>query len=191
MAILAYLLFALDLGLAPHINVGPMSPRLVLPLAVYVAMYAPARAALWLGLCLGLVTDLLTPIAMRGPGGVNAGEVLWPVGPHAVGYMAGIYAVIVLRGYMIKRSPGTPPALTLVAAIVATVVSVAMMSVRHQLHVTVRLVEPSAWPWSAGAELLARSGSAVYTAIVAFPLAMALRPLTRVMGLDDAPHRRR
>ncbi|MGD9690856.1 MAG: hypothetical protein AB7K52_15060 [Phycisphaerales bacterium] len=189
-AVIAYVLVGLDQAMFETLEVGGCSPRLVIPLLVYVAMYAPARSALWLGLCVGLATDLLSAMTIRNIGlsepiGVRL------IGPNAVGYLVGMYAVIVLRGYMIKRSPGTPPALTLVAASLAGIAAVAIVSFRYQLHTTFRLIDPASWEWRSGTELLLRLGAALYTAIVAIPLSLLFRPLTRTMGLDDTPHRRR
>ena len=62
------------------------------------------------------------------------------------------------------------------------------VSVRAQIHSTLGSEQSE---WHAGREFLVGAGSALYTAAVAFPLLLIFRPLTRVMGLDDVPHRRR
>lgn len=185
-AILAYLLLGIEYGLEHLIGLGPsengrltIAPRLTLVLLVYLALYAPPRVMLWLALLVGLATDLLHPITVRG----NP-DVLWLVGPHAIGYLAGVYAVIVVRGYMIKRNPLTLPALSVGAGVLAALVAAMILTFRKQID------SPGVMVDQPSAVLLTYLGSALYTGAVALPMFFLLRPLSGVLGLTDNYHRR-
>ncbi len=180
--LLAYVLMGLELGLRPHIGLGPtgathIAPSLVLPLVLYVALFAPANAALWLALAVGVVVDLTSVEALKGET-----QLLWVVGPNALGYLTAAYLVVTIRGIMIKRNPLTLVFLSLVGAALAALVAVAILTVRHQIYAD--MLRPP------GQELLARLGSALYTGAVALVLAPVFGVLSGVLGLQDQPHRR-
>lgn len=181
-ALLGYLLLGLELGLRPHIGLGPpdakhIAPSLVLPLVLYVAMFAPANAALWLGLATGLVVDLTAPPALKGEP-----SLLWVVGPNALGYLAAAYFVVTIRGFMIKRNPLTLMFLSICGALLAGLVAVAILTVRHQFHGDM-IRTP-------GQELGVRFWSAIYTGVVALGLSVLFSVLSGVLGIQEQTHRR-
>src|SRR5687767_2084225 len=69
--ILAYVAVAVQLGLGGYVNWGSVSPNLVLPVAVFIAVNAKRESALLAVFALGLLQDLFTQS---------------PLGVYALGY---------------------------------------------------------------------------------------------------------
>lgn len=65
--ILAYLVLGLQSGLAQHIQIRDASPNLVLPVVIFIALYASRDSALLGSYILGLMQDMLSMV----PLGVN------------------------------------------------------------------------------------------------------------------------
>ena len=178
--LIAYVLLGLDLALRPALALGQAgaSPQLLLPLMVFVALWATPRAALWTALTLGAAADLTTRWPLTG-----GFETVCLLGPSALGYTAGAYLVLTARAMILRRNPLSLGALSVAAAALAAVVVVALLTLRHAFF------DP-ALVWSGRQELLTRLLSALYTGVAAIALTFALRPLTGVMGLSDAASRR-
>lgn len=177
-AITAWVFLGLEVGLRDLLRLGHtgIAPSFVMVFVAFIAMSAPARSALWAGLVLGVLSDITTRVALTTPGG--SGIVL---GPHAVAYLAAVQLVVAVRGVMMRRNPLTLGFLALVAALIAAVVLVAVMSLR-------RLFDPLLW--DATGELGARAGSAVYTGVVGTLLAFALFPMAGFLGMPSVQGRR-
>lgn len=71
--ILAYVVLGLQSGLSPYISIDGSPPNLLLPVAIFIALYAPRDAALLGTYVLGLMQDMLS---------------LEPLGVHALVYAA-------------------------------------------------------------------------------------------------------
>ena len=170
LAVAAWIAFGMELGLAPALapGSGAIRPGFVLPLLVFVAMHAPARAALWTALVLGVGLDLLTPWK------ITDLETVTLVGPHALGCFVAAQFVLAMRGMVIHRNPLTIGLLTLLAGAIAAVVVVAVMTVRGFF--------PDPIVFAPTRELLTRLGSAAYTGAVSLVLAFPLLGLTGVFG---------
>ncbi|MCX5659157.1 MAG: hypothetical protein NTW19_05470 [Planctomycetota bacterium] len=168
-AIFAYLALALDLGLrsllAIDAGVGPITPSLTLILAVYVGLWAPSRAVAWAFLILGAATDLLSFWPASDPG-QPLGNIL---GPTALAYLVGAYAIIQIRGFVYRES-------TLAMAVVAFGVG-AVIHLVAMLLLTLRgLPFPLGEPipnWHVADEFIRRFLSLLYTAVAAVPVGMA------------------
>jgi rod shape-determining protein MreD len=173
-AIAAWLLVGVQKGAADLFKLQPgpaaFMPDLVLPLAVFVALAAPGPHAAWTCLGLGLVVDLLSEQTTAEGGSFVV------VGPYALGYLLAGLLVLQVRSMMIKKNPLTLAALSAVAAIVAGVVVLAALTIRHAYDA--RLV------WSTWPELLGRFGSAAYTGLAGLILAWPLIRLSPVLGLS-------
>ncbi len=173
--VFGYLFLAVEIGLREGLGIGPRntSPSLVIPLIVFVALHAPALATLWTAALLGVVVDLST---LRGPGAVVV------VGPHALGYLLAAYFVLTIRGVMIKRSPWTLVVLSIVAALLAHIVVVALFVFRKIYGEAIDFV---AWR-----ELVDRFIRSLLTGAAALVLSAVLFPVTGLFGFTD-PHLRR
>lgn len=176
-AIASWLLFGAELGM--RIALGPswMAPSFVLPLLVFVGLFAQPVTVYWAALALGLVTDL-TNLVEAGDGGGR----LFIVGPYALGYLVAGQLVLTLRGIMIRRNPLTMGFLAIVASIVAHIVVIAFMTA-HKLY-----GEPVVW--TAGTELAHRLGMSVATGVSAFALSLLFFPLSPALGLATGQPRR-
>lgn len=80
--ILAYVILGLQSGLSQHIQIRDASPNLVLPVVIFIALYAPRDAALLGTYILGLMQDMLSMV---------------PLGVHPLVYAAVTVAVRVTQ----------------------------------------------------------------------------------------------
>ncbi|TVS02420.1 MAG: hypothetical protein EA423_09190 [Phycisphaerales bacterium] len=164
-----WLLLGLEVGLRDLLAIGAWSigPSLVIPLVVFVALAAPAKAALWFALFAGLARDLVTVVSLDGGGATVI------VGPGVIGTMLGAQLVLSARGLVMKRNPVTLAILSVGAAGVSDIVRVAALTVRNAYDPIV---------WSAGERLGAALLSAVYTGVAGLALALVLLPLAPLFG---------
>jgi rod shape-determining protein MreD len=168
-----WVLLGLEIGLKPSLALGPtgIAPSLVVPLVVFVAMHAPAVAALWAAAVAGLLLDLTFPVPLEG-----GGEVRIP-GPAALGLVLAAALVLNLRSMLIKRNPLTLAAAATVGAAVASVVVVALLTVRDLAG------DPIVW--RAGGELGRRLVSALATGVAGLVEALVLFPLAGAFGFTS------
>lgn len=178
-AVVAYLLLGVELGAASGLALGAsgITPSFVLPLLVFCALGAAPTHALWAGFALGLALDLLTPRPLAGDPGVAR-----LLGPQALGYVAAAYLVLTMRGLMMRRNPLTLVFLTVVAGLLARLVSSTLLTVHAALHADIG--------WSAGRELLVGVASVLYSAGAAAVLAWPLQKIAFLFAFPDPMHRR-
>lgn len=209
--VVGYVLTGLELGLRPFLAIGraDIAPYFVLPLAIFVALSAPASAALWTALGLGLVVDLtsgglataasmsgLAGAGAGGSGGVagvggggaelggavavgGAGLPVIVIGPHALGFVVAAALTLTLRGVLFRRNPLTMAVLTVLGGALAGVTAVAVLTLRHAIY-------PS-MVFSPGTALGSRMASSLYSGVSGLMLALALRPMSGLFGFVD-PH---
>jgi hypothetical protein len=152
-----------------------IAPSFVLPLVVFVALFAPPLTALWTALLIGVVVDLGTVWG----DGVNP---LVVVGPTALGNVVGAYFVLTVRALLFRRNPITLMAMSVGAAALAGLVFVAIHSIR--------LMYTDAYTFHGLSQLGQRLLAAVYTGGVALVLAFALFPMMPLFGFHDPRERR-
>ncbi len=165
--LVAYFTIGLELALRPELALGPegggsgVSPSFVLPLVIYIAMFAPQVTALWTALVLGLVMDLTAP--RPGP---PQNEALYVVGPNAFALIAAAYLTLTVRGLLFRRNWFSLLALTIAGGVLGQIVLVTLFSVRAWFG------DPS--DWSPGHELWTRLLSAGYSGATAIVMALPL-----------------
>ncbi|MCE7973238.1 MAG: hypothetical protein DYG92_02770 [Leptolyngbya sp. PLA1] len=175
----AWVFLGLDLGLSkPLLELGAsgVAPSFLFILTAFVAMCGTGRAPFWTAIALGLLADIMADVGLTSPEGRAI-----IVGPHALGFLVGTQLVIALRGVMIRRNPLTLGFLACTGAAVAQVVLVAILWVRM-------LFDPIAT--SPTHELLVGLGGALYTGVLAVPLALILLPAATFLGLPSQQPRR-
>ena len=121
--VVGYVLFGLELVVRRELALGggdKVSPGFLLPFVVFVALYAPARTAMWVGLIVGVLLDLLS---VRGEGDVV-------VGPHALGFAAAAYLTLAARASVFSHRRTTMAVLSVGGALLAELIAVTLMSVR-------------------------------------------------------------
>ena len=162
-AIALWIAIGLDQGLAPVFRIGErgIEPSFVLPLMVFVGLFATARSASAAALVVGLCIDLLSPITLP------SGQVGVIPGPNALGMLLAMQLVLGARGLVFLNSPVTLVVLTPVAGAVAQIVATSVYSVRE-------LYDPIGFQASTelGSRVLAAllsSGSALVVWILAMP----------------------
>jgi rod shape-determining protein MreD len=177
-AIMAYVVLGLEVAVKPALAISPsgfrFDPTFVVPFITFIALAGPTVPVLWTALIMGVVVDLYTQR--------DAGHLV-VLGPYALGYMAGAYLVLVMRGLMFRRSPLSMIFLSILATAISELVVVFLLTLRH-------VVFNSPEFWSAGAELTNRLLGAGYTALSAGVLSLILFPLTSLFGFQDIHSRR-
>ncbi len=175
---LAWITLGLDAGLRSALSIGDarIAPLFSLPLVVFIGLSAPALPTLWSSFFIGALIDLTSPRAgllgfAGGEGGGGLGmsgteQIL--LGPHALGYVAAAYFVLTLRGVMMRKSIVALVIMSVLGAMVESIVSTALL--------TVKSLHAGSFEFSAGASLVQGAGSAVYTAFSAAVLGVVLIP---------------
>lgn len=177
--VVTWVCFGLELGLKGGLRLGPtIAPSFVMPFAVYLALLAPHRTALWSAFILGLLCDLTAKVGL-----VGLDRTVTLVGPHALGYLLAGQLVVTMRAMMIRKNPLTMGLLALLASAVAGVVVVAVYSFRSLVIGDPLAVQPTT-------DLLARLASAVYTGALAVAMALVLIPMAPAFGLNPVHGRR-
>jgi len=169
-AVLAWVALGLETGLRPAFAVGDgrISPSLVLPVAVYIALFATPLAATWGCLILGVLLDLTSGRAV--------------VGPYALAYLLLAQTVIQARGVMMRRNPIVLVLLSVLGGIIVSIVVVAVLTFRALVY-----GQPAGW--HGGAELGVRLLGALYTGLVGFVMALVLLPMTELFGFPQEVRR--
>ena len=178
-AIAGYLCLGLEEALRPPLMLGQtgIAPYFVLVLVAYIATNASTYPVLWTSLLLGLAVDLT---AMRPIDGGTA--VINIIGPNALGYVAGAYLVLTLRGVMIRRNPVTLAFLTVCCSLLAQLVVVTLYLFRSLFD--------SAITFNAFDDLAARAACCLYTVASAFVLGYLLERCRPWFGFSDQSARR-
>lgn len=178
--LLSWVLLGFETGFRDALALGDAhraAPSFIFPLAAYIAIAAPASAARWAALLLGLLTDLLVSMEMGDGGGT-----LTLLGPHALGYLLAAQLIVIIRALLFPRNPLSLGFVAFAGYLVAQIVVVSLYTLRHSY-------EPQ-MGWEATAELLARFWASLYTGGVAVLLGMIFIPLSGVLGLQVGSPRR-
>ncbi len=163
-AIFAYVVVAIENGLDQVLAIQHVSPGFVWILAGFVAMCAPPGIVPWALLALGLLADLTAPF--------QTVELLdMPlIGPNCLGYLAGSYVCLQMRGMVARESPVALGVLVFTGGLFARLVPVALITLRGLplLHTDPVL------PWSAADELVRAFLGLLYTTLAALPVGYVL-----------------
>lgn len=179
-AIIAYLLLGLERGLRDALAIGPVQPSFLLALGAFVALSAPPLHAVWACLVIGLTLDL------TGGWPMIAGAAQPLIGPYALGCVLMAQVILTLRGKLVRHHLATLAVLTFFGVVAAQFVVVILLSIQK--------VTGAPLAFQPGSELLTRTGSAAYTAVMAVPvgfLLVAAAPLLGFGGHGQRPWQRR
>ena len=171
-AVVAWVLLGLEAGLMNAMELGHtgIAPSFVTVLAVFVALAATPGQTVWTCLLLGLCLDLTNPMTLHTPEGAT----VTIVGPFALGFVLMGQFLLTMRSMLIRHNPLTMAAMVLVGSIIVHVFVSAAFTVRS-------VYDPLAWElWP---ELTRRLGVSAYSAVIAFPMALALIPAAPLLGL--------
>ncbi|MEM8736923.1 MAG: rod shape-determining protein MreD [Planctomycetota bacterium] len=172
--ITTYVCFALQSALGPAWSVGSgVSPNLLLILAVFVGVSARRAVVPWAMLTLGVLLDLL-PGPLVGPGVI--------VGPQALGYLAGAYAVLQLRNLVFRESVFTLVVMVFAVGGFAALVETLVYALRG-----LPWLADQPLGWSTTEQLWRRLQELLYTAVVALPLGFLLGASRRLWGFSSRP----
>jgi len=179
----AWLALGLHAALAPALAIGSLAgpaaqPSFVLPLVIFVCMFAAPTAGLWFAFALGLAVDLISPIPL-----VEPGFTITLPGPTALGYLAAAYLTLTLRGVLAVRNPLTLIVVTAAGATLAAIVATALLTIRT-------ILTPDILPASPIQLLITGLGSAIYTTVLAAAMTFILLPAANWFGFSDHSRQR-
>lgn len=158
-ALASYLFLVLQTSLGSLLTIDHASPDFMLILLVFVGLCAPSRVLAWTALIIGLLVDL-----QPGPLAVPI------IGPAVLGYLAGAYVLVQLRGLVFRESVITFAALVLIVGIAVQLVMVAIYTLRGFPW---PLAEPVPG-WVATDQLVQRFFVLIYSMVLAVPLGWLL-----------------
>lgn len=160
--IATYLVVVIQVGLRPLWTlpqVGPsgVSPDLILIFLVWIGLLAPGRVVMWVALLLGVLVD-----ATQGP--IQGAQVL---GPTTLGYVAGGFALLQLRGIVVRESVLTLAVSVLFVGMFVYLATIVIFTFRGVL------IEPIAG-WHVADELVKAFQTLIYTVIASLPIGFLL-----------------
>lgn len=185
--VLGYLLLALEPVAREALRLGSAgaSPSLVLPLVVFVALFAPAVPAYWTALLLGLAADLATLRNSVGATGTLPPIVV--IGPGALGFLATAFFVHTVRSIVMRNNPLTIGVLSIIGAAIAGLVATSVLTARGIFFF-------GSWddaiefsPWR---DLVIRLTGALYTGGTGLVLGLVFLAMFNLFGFQDAAGRR-
>lgn len=173
-AIVAWVLFGCQVGLRDVLQLGDSSiaPSFVIPLLIFVALWARQGTALVAALLIGVMLDLIHTWP------TERGQDIVILGPWAFGCMLAAYTTLNLRTMMFRKSIITIAILCIIGAAIAQIFGLALLTVRSTYD---DIVLPSA-----AAELWPRLASAVYTGATALLIAPVLQFISPWLGMRRA-----
>jgi len=162
-AITSYLFLLLQTGLKPLLGIPDAmgaSPNFLLILAVFIGLSAQTKTVAWGMLTLGILANLI-------PGPEPTGTIL---GPVALGYLAGAFAILQLRTLVFRESVISLAIMVFFVGIIVELVTV-MLYTGRGLPLFLNQPIPN---WSAIDELFQRFWELLYSAVAAVPLGLIL-----------------
>ena len=174
--LITFVALVLETGLRTLLALGPgvgVTPSLLLVIAVFIGLLAPPGVVVWSFLILGGLTDVISDP-------VQGGAI---IGPAALGYLAGAYAVLQLRTLVFRESVLTLAVMTFVAGVFIQLVVVALYTIRGLSITPAEAIEG----WSAANQLVHRFLQLVYSAVVAIPVGYVLFRFVSLWGFPHAP----
>jgi len=175
-AITSYIFLLLQVGLTPLLGIPDargVSPDFLLILAVYIGLLAPTKTVAWGMLTLGILANLL-------PGPEPTGPIL---GPEALGYLAGAFAILQLRTLVFRESVLSLVIMVFVVGIFIQLVTVALYTGRGLPF----LLGSPIPHWSASDQLVHRFLELLYSVVIAIPLGIVLIRLKPAFNFTAGP----
>ena len=171
--ILSWIALGMERGLKDAFQLGDsaIAPSFIVVLVVYIAAWARRPQALVLGLLIGLAADLLADHSTA-----PQGDVLTIVGPEAIGMLLAAYTVSIMRAWMLRSSSLAIGVMSIIACAVSGVLGLTLLKM-HNMAEALAL-------GPASSELGQRMGTALYSGIVAVPLAMGLNFIRPLLGFS-------
>lgn len=182
LAFFAYILLGLEQGLAVALAQPghySASPGLLLILAVFIGLSAPASMALWSALVLGVLYDLAHPIMISEVHGMTDAVI---VGPGAIAFLLATLVLLKSRGLVYRGSLWSILIFTFVAGIFVHLSIVLIFALRSLSFLFMPGEQIIGWSWSG--ELVNRFISLICTTTLAFPIGWVLLRCVTLFGFE-------
>ena len=176
-----YLAMAFEQGLGNLLEIKRVNPSFLLIVGAFIAISAPPKAVVWSSLTLGLLSDLIHPLQLAGLADVTI------IGPSCIGYLAGGYVAVQLRGLMFRDSPLTIGLMVVAMGTFAHLIIVVALTVRGLPF----MPGDPVIGWHAADQLLRRFFILMYTAVLALPIGFALLRTDSLWGFPSVMGYRR
>ncbi len=174
--IFAYASLLLEVGLSDVLEYRDTgaSPGFLLILAVFIGMSAPPITAAWSLLILGVLADLTRHYL------IGSDQVVWLIGPAALGYLVGAMVVVQMRVMMYRNSIVALAIMVLIVGSFAHLVAIALVTARGLPWIPCDPVSG----WNAADELVRAFRQVVYSVIVAIPAGALLLRLAPMWAFE-------
>jgi rod shape-determining protein MreD len=180
-AVFAFVCFVLEVSVRNMLRLEALfgvSPSFVACLATFVALFGQRLSALWACWILGMMMDLMPR---------SDGATMYPIGPHALAYIAGGYLIVLLRTMVFRRRLLSFGAMTFIFLMSASIVTVAVLLVRHWYAP----VDSIAHEYHGLSDLAGRALISLYSGVIGFfPVGSILIASMPLWGFQSSMPRR-
>lgn len=179
--IAAAIAVALDMGMASAMtlrSLGFVTPSFAGCLVAYMALFGRTDHVLWGAWFLGVLTDL-------SPGSTEGQELVFIIGPHALGYVLGAWIILNIRSMVFRHRIFTLCVCTMICVLSAGFLVVVIGIVRFWLPFTGGAVVPFGLK-----ELVQFVGDAIYSGLLAVPFGWLLFQVMPLWRFDYGVGRR-
>jgi cell shape-determining protein MreD len=177
----ACLAVALDMGLSGAMTLrtlGFITPSFAGCLVAFIALFGRTDCVLWGAWILGLITDLT-------PGSMEGSQLVFIIGPHALGFTLGAWIILTIRSMVFKNRILTVAVCTMLCVLSSGFVMTIIGLVRYWLPFTGGEVVP----FGLG-ELARVTGDAILSGVLAIPVGWVLFQLMPLWRFDYGVGRR-
>ncbi len=173
--VVALVFVSVDTAFMPVLSMSGHRPSLVLVLMAFVALYASRPAALAGALLIGAYADLRVP-AIFPQGG------MYVIGPHILATVVAVWVLLEIRESLFRKNVLTVAAASLLLTLGQSLIFLAVSGLR------LVYADPAPlWGAGTGAQAFGHDAiDAVYTALLAIPVAWCLLRSMGAWGFQDA-----
>lgn len=172
---------ALDMGLSGAMTLrtlGFITPSFAGCLVAWIALFGRADCVLWGAWILGVLTDLT-------PGSMEGSQLVFIVGPHALGFPLGAWLVLTIRSMVFRQRVLTVSLCTMLCVLCSGFVMTAIGLVRYWLP----FAGGEVVPFGLG-ELFTTLGDSIFSGVLAIPVGWLLFQLMPLWRFDYGVGRR-
>lgn len=180
--IFAYILLGLEQGMGSALTQpgwNNAAPGLLLILAVFIGLWAPANMVIWSAMFLGVLYDLSHPVMTADALRFTDAAI---IGPGAVAFVLAGLTMLRMRGLVYRGSLLSIAIFTFITGLIMNLAIVLIFSIRGWSFAFLPGEHLSNWSWSG--ELVSRFFSLIYTTLLAIPIGWCLLRASSLFGFE-------